>query len=162
MSGIRKVGDWDKVTRLIGALSKEMENARKVSLKRWGLKAEGLAKKHISNQDLGWEELSPTTLANKIRKGFSDNILVATSDYFQSITSWSDDQYAYAGVKKRATNSEGVEIADIAATHEFGSRSGNIPARPLWRPVMEETMEWYVNSDSRVDEIFMKNIKKYL
>ena len=68
---------------------------------------------------------------------------------------------AYAGVKKTAKGKDGEEIADVAATHEFGSRSGGIPARPLWQPVFAETMDWFESSDSRPSIIFMKNIKKY-
>lgn len=160
---VERVGDWNRVTALIGNLANEMQQARTISLQRWGLKAEGLAKNHIRDQDLSWTKLKAETIATKIRKGYSDNILVMTSDYFQAITSWVyDKEVALAGVKKVAVNSEGQQIADIAAVHEFGSNSGNIPARPLWQPVFAETMEWYVKSDSRPDIIFMERIKRYL
>lgn len=163
MSGrLNKIGDWDKIQRITGALAKEMENARKISLKRWGLKAEGFAKSHISKQDLNWKPLEPATIAQKIRKGYSENILVATSSYFQSITSWSDGERAYAGVKKTAKDADGNVIADIAATHEFGSKSGKIPARPLWKPVFDETMEWFDKKENQPATIFMQLISKYL
>lgn len=163
MSGsFSKIGDWDKIKRITGALAKEMENARKISLKRWGLKAEGLAKTHISKQDLNWKPLEPETIAQKIRKGYSENILVATSSYFQSITSWSDGESAYAGVKKTAKDTEGNVIADIAAIHEFGSKSGKIPARPLWKPTLDETMEWFDKKENQPTAIFMQLISKYL
>ena len=84
--GTRKIGDWNKVHALIGNLAEEMYKAREMSLQRWGLKAEGIAKSHISKQDLGWEALKPETIASKVRKGQSENILVASSSYFQSIT----------------------------------------------------------------------------
>ncbi len=160
--GIKKVGNWSKVALVIGNLANEMKLAQELSLKRWGLKAEGLAKKHITAQDLGWQKLDPKTIAEKIRKGYSENILIATSSYFQSITSWTDKNVALAGVKKGVTNQDGEEIANIAAVHEFGGRDGNMPARPLWQPVFKETMEWFVTSDSTPDAIFKKNIKKYL
>lgn len=160
---VRKTGDWGKVALLIGNLSKEMRHASVTSLRQFGLKAEGTAKKHMSNQDLGWAALKPATLAAKLRNGQSENILIATSSYFQSITSWVDekDMTAYAGVKKLAKNSEGDVIADIAAVHEYGSQSGIIPARPLWHPTFGETVKWFLTSNSRPDIIFLRNIKKY-
>lgn len=157
---MQKVGDWKKVEMLIGNLAKEMENARQVSLKRWALKAEALAKQHMSKQDLGWTALAPKTLAAKVRKKQSTLILIATSDYFQAITSWVKDNIAYAGVKKEAKNEDGDLVADIARIHEFGA--GNTPARPLWTPAFEETLAWYVTSDSTPTKIFAKNIQKYL
>lgn len=160
---IRRIGDWEKVARLISNLEEEMKKAQIQSLKRWGLKAEALAKKHISTQDLSWTPLKPSTISAKIRKGYSENILVATSSYFQSITSWVDisTMSSYAGVKKTAKGKDGEVVADIAATHEFGSKDGGIPARPLWQPVFSETMDWFEKSDSRPSVIFLNNIKKY-
>lgn len=161
---MQKVGDWDKVGLLLANLAKEMEIARQLSLQRWGLKAEQIATKHISSQDLGWKPLDPKYLADKVRKGLSENILVATSDYFQAIQSWVDKKTAtaYAGVKKQVLNSEGEVIADIAAVHEFGSKSGKIPARPLWQPTFKETVDWFWKSDYTPEKIFIKNIRKYL
>lgn len=160
---VRKTGDWDKVAKLVGNLAYEMQQSSIISLKRFGLKAEGTAKQHMSSQDLGWAELKPATLAAKLRKGLSNNILIATSDYFQAITSWVDEpEYTvYAGVTKVAKNRDGDVIADIAAVHEFGSASGNLPARPLWQPTYKETMEWFMKGPNRPDAIYAQRIKKY-
>ena len=136
--GVKKVGDWTKVEKLIGNLAKEMLDAREKSLKLWGLKAEALAKTHMSTQDLGWKPLKPKTVARKARKGQSTNILIATSDYFQAISSWTIEGTVLVGVTKTEKNGDGDVIADIARIHEFGG--GNIPARPLWQPVFDETI----------------------
>lgn len=158
-----RIGDWEKVGRLISNLKEEMENAQVISLKRWSLKAEAIAKKHISSQDLGWKPLKAATIEVKVKKGHSENILVQTSTYFQSITSWVDvsEKVAYAGVKKTAKSKDGDNLADIAATHEFGSKTGNIPERPLWRPTFAETMRWFATSNSRPSMILKENLKKY-
>lgn len=158
---VKKFGDWVRVEALIGDLANMAQKAKEVSLMNWGLKAEGLAKKHINNQDLGWKELDIKYLASKIRKGYSENILVRTSDYFQAITSWVDtpNETVYAGVKKAKMDVEGHIIADIAAVHEYGTKDGRIPARPLWQPVFEETMKWFKTSDYRPDVLFMKYAK---
>lgn len=160
---LKRVGDWEKAARLIANLGEEMQKARTQSLRQWGLKAEALAKKHISAQDLGWEELKADTIAEKIRNGYSENILVASSSYFQSITSWVDASkgVTYVGVRRSVRNADGEIISDIAKLHEFGSPSRNVPARPLWQPTLEEMSKWFPNSNSRPSAIFIKNIKKY-
>ena len=158
---MRRTGDWAKVARLIGNMSKEMKRAQELSLKRFALKAEGTAKKHISDQDLGWAALKAATVADKKRKGYSDKILVRTSDYFQAITSYTLKDHAYIGVLKVAKNKDGNVIANIAAVHEFGSPKRNIPERPLWKPTLDETITWAIkNNDPR--DILRKNLRRYL
>lgn len=158
----KKIGDWDKVERLVHALRPEMVAAKNESLARWGLKAEGLAKKHISSQDLGWKPLAASTISSKVRRGYSENILVMTSTYFQSITSWADKgaNTVYAGVKKEARSADGEQLWNIARIQEYGSYSGKIPARPLWQPVFAETMEWHMRMN-RPEILFAKRIAKY-
>lgn len=160
---IKRVGDWDKVARVISNLSSEMQKAQIQSLQQWGLKAEALAVGHMSTQDLGWEELKASTIASKVRKGQSENILIATSSYFGSITSWVDKgtSTVYAGVRRTERDKDGNIIADIAKLHEYGSSARGVPARPLWQPTLDELSEWFPKSKSRPSEIFIKNIKKY-
>jgi len=157
---LRKAGNWGRVTNLIHRLGKEAERAQALSLKRFGLKAEGQAKGHISKQDLQWRPLKPSTIAQKIRKGYSTNILVATSSYFQAITSYVSDDTVYIGVRRSARSSDGVILANIAAIHEFGSTSGSIPARPLWKPTFLETLAWH-SKNNRPEIILIKNLSKY-
>jgi hypothetical protein len=161
--GLRKTGDWDKVAFLVKNLDREMRATAVMTLKRWALKTESIAKDHMSKQDLNWEELDPKTVARKVRKGYSENILIETSTYFQTITSWVDEGalVGYAGVKKKALSEDGEELADIAELHEFGSKSGHIPARPLWSPSMAESRKWY--AASKIPETIMKQrIRKYM
>lgn len=158
---IRKTGDWDKVGVLLRNLKKELKESSNISLKRFGLKAEGAAKKHLSNQDLGWPPLSPNTIAQKIRKGYSTNVLIATSSYFQSINSWVKDNGVFIGVNRTAQNADGDNISVIARVHEYGSKSGDIPKRPLWKPTFDETIKWHLkNNDPMIH--FRKRLKKYL
>lgn len=158
----KKTGDWEKVERMVKAIKPEMVAAKNKSLRNWGLKAEGLAKKHISMQDLNWKPLKAETIAAKIRKGLSEDVLVATSSYFQSITSWADiaNNTVYAGVKKEARNKDGVVIANIAAIHEYGSLSGNIPKRELWHPTFQEVMTWHFKYNTP-ERLFAERMKKY-
>ena len=68
---VRRTGNWQGISRLMGALPETLEEAKQLSLKRWSLKAEGLAKGHMSAQDLGWTPLSVKTVAAKLRRGES-------------------------------------------------------------------------------------------
>lgn len=157
----KKVGDWAGVRGMIGRLSHNLKRANDISLARFAIKAERIAKMHMRAQDLGWKPLSVDYLAAKIRRGESELTLIATSDYFQAVTSWSDGDKAYAGIRKNITNEEGKELANIAATHEFGSEAANIDARPLWQPTYAETFEWYLKN-AAPDVIFMELMRKGL
>lgn len=160
--GFNKVGDWEKVSRLIRELAPEFQRARQKCLKQFGLKAEAVAKKHMSSQDLAWIPLKPATIAAKIRKGQSENILIASSSYFQSVTSWVVDKTAYAGVKREAKNAEtGEAIANIAAVQEFGSQSRSIPARPLWEPTAKQVFAWQEKENNPAQLVLDELNKKY-
>ena len=157
---IEKVGNWKNVQALISNLGGAMLKARDLSLKRFSLKVEANAKQHMSTQDL-WSDkpLKPATIAANIRKGESTEILIATADYFQAITSWSQQGIAFAGVRKQVKNSSGEVIADIAKAHEFGL--GNNPERKLWEPSFKETLAWFKTSDSTPVKLFAKEIEKF-
>lgn len=141
MSGIRKTGDWGRASQVVGELAYDCVQVRDKSLKQLGLKAEGIAKKHMSNQDLGWDALKPSTVATKIRKGLSEKTLIATSSYFQAITTWQTGQHCLIGVRRGTRDKDGNVIADIAKIHEFGAVG--IVARPLWQPTMDEAIAWH-------------------
>ena len=130
MIGFKKTGRWDLVGLLTANLDKEIEASNKTGLKQVGLIGEKLAQEHLSNQDLSWKPLGIATQERKKKKGQSDKILIATSTYFQAITSQTARNMAWIGVKKEVRNKDGEVVADIAAVHEYGSLARNIPARP--------------------------------
>jgi len=156
---LQRIGNWRGVTRLVNHLQRDMKAAQMIALKRFGLKVERIAVTHISRQDLNWKALAPATIASNIRQGYSENILVETSLYFQSITSWVDNDVVYAGVSKNIRTRSGTLLSNVAEVHEFGSRSGRIPARPLWRPTFKEAIEWMQDNNNPVD-IFLERIKR--
>ena len=136
---VKLIGDWDHVTDVLHNLNSAIKKAGLKASIDAALFAEGAAKKHISRQDLGWYPLKPSTIAAKIRKGQSTNILVATSTMFQAITSFNNGRTAYVGVKRTAKTRDGDDLHNIARALEYGSKNGNMKARPLWRPVRKET-----------------------
>lgn len=96
--------------------------------------------KHIQNQDLHWAKLNPRYLESKRRRRLSTAILIATSEFMQSITTQmsSDKLSAFVGVLRNAKRKDGEPGVLIAELHEFGSKARNIPARPLFRPTFAE------------------------
>lgn len=151
MSSLRRIGEWERVGRLVRDLGPNIKKAGTMSLMRWGLKAERIAIEHLSAQDLDWKPLAPYTLSQKISRGGSELTLIDTHTYFRNITSWVEDWTAYVGVKRGLTSKDGkVDLGLIAATHEYGSSSGRIPARPLWTPTFTEVMKWHVDFNQPV------------
>jgi len=155
-SGMKKTGNWLKVNRIVVNLANDINSGTRKALTDTGLKAEKIAVKHIKNQDLEWEALdkdykkrkdnkaTENLKPSKKNKEVSTKTLIATSDYFNSITSYRDGDTAFAGVKKDVENKDGTKITDIAAVHEFGT--DNIPKRELWKPTFEETLKWMIDT----------------
>lgn len=96
--------------------------------------------KHIQNQDLPWKKLNTAYLERKKKKRLSTAILIATSEFMQSITTQisSDKLSAFVGVLRSGKRKDGEPAVLVAEIHEFGSKARNIPARPLFRPTFAE------------------------
>ena len=145
---LRRTGDWNRVNNVISHLRTEMLASQRICLQRFALKAEGLAKGHISAQDLGWRPLKAKTIAEKARRGYSTSIMVASSTYFQNITSWVSGNTALAGVRRGVREAGGADVGDIARQLEFGSTVRRVPARPLWQPTFQEALSWTVGNNN--------------
>lgn len=151
----RLYGDWDKAQKFLGNLPRIMDEvAHRVAVKT-GLMGEAIAKRYLGGQSLNWTPLAEKSLKAKKRKGHSDAILIATSSYFQAITTWNDKDGAYVGVKRTAKNRDGEVIANIAAVHEYGSLVRGIPARPLWQPTLDQ-----LTKDVKSQDPFRKELER--
>lgn len=144
-----KFGDWAIVQNLANNLAADINRANKISLAQVALRAEGIAVKHLRDQDLRWRKLSREYLIFKMAHGLSTKILIATSSYMQSITSKvnAEGTESYAGVFRGAKSKGGDDITSIAKLHEVGSVKRNIPARPLWKPTYGEVRKWLIQSN---------------
>ncbi len=160
MFKITNFGDWAKVHNIIkNRLPKAYQETSEKVLKRVTLKAERIVVLHLRNQDLGWQPLKEKTLARKARRGESEKTLIATTDYLRSITAFVENGVGFVGVRKKKVNSSGNSLVDIAATHEFGSISRSIPARPLWQPSLIELSSWI--KKNKIQQVEMiKALKK--
>jgi len=140
-------GDWELANSTLSTLNIRTKRGIQISLEQITLKAEKMAVKFLSDQSLKWEPLTKRYVAKKQREGLSNKILIATSSYFQAITSQVEGNVGFAGVQRKEKNKEGQEIANIAAIHEFGSIKRNIPPRRLWSVVFEEMREFLIKEN---------------
>lgn len=141
-TGLTKFGQWQKANRMIDNLERDIEFASKQYLMQVGIKGRDTAVEHIQKQDLNWKPLTSRYKAYKEKKKLSNKILISDSTYWQNITTFTEKDKAYIGVKRDVKDKDGNQIANIAKVLEYGSVSRNIPARPLWSPVMMEMKKW--------------------
>lgn len=159
---IDKIGNWDKFSMLAANLTRELQLASDICLKRWALKAEGIAKNHISTQDLAngfWLPLAAYTIEKRSDRGTGYSTLLEYGLYLQAITSYVEKDTAYVGVRRGMIHEDGTDLDFIARINEEGHQSLNIPARPLWQPTLMETMEWHIAHNSMKD-IFIDNVRR--
>lgn len=144
MASFQKFGDWDIVMNICRNMPADIKTSNHQTLLVLAGKAEALAKKHMSAQDLAWQALSPDYMAWKIQHGYDSKTLFQKRDYFNAITHFMSDggNKSYAGIPKKARNSEGISIYQYAKVMEFGSVARNIPSRALWGPVLKEVYEF--------------------
>lgn len=161
---VKKTGDYKAVVKKFEDLPMHVQQAANIALGESASKGERIAVKHIKNQDLKWAPLSKAYLRSKTKKGLSEKKLIATSSYFQAITSIVVKGHAFIGVKRGVYETQevdedgknkSIEIANLALIMEYGSIKRNIKPRKLWKPTMLELIKWIRDSG-----IFVKEIKK--
>jgi hypothetical protein len=136
-----QLNNFDSVLKAFEDIGKQIEGKQIEALQRVGLFGEALAKKTLRDQRMNWTPLRQKYLAYKIRKGFSEKTLIKTSALFQSISSWVDKRKmeVHIGIPNNAKNAKGQLIHKYAKVMEYGSPAKNIPPRPMWGFVMEQT-----------------------
>lgn len=141
-----RFGDWDLVLNLADHLSEDVKRSNNIVLAQLGLRAEAMAVKFMRDQSLNWPKLSQKYLDAKARKGLSTKILMATTQYFQAITSQvnTTGTESFAGVFRKAKNKQGEFISDIAKTLEYGSIKRGIPPRRLWAVVYRDMRKFLI------------------
>lgn len=98
-----------------------------------------------------WAPLSTAHLNWKKKQGLSTNIYTMTSTYMQNIAAVYDEaemrlevgvfrgvMHAPVESKPGATGVKAVELYWIAEVLEYGHSALKIPARPLWRPLLQD------------------------
>lgn len=159
MAGVKffKTGQWDKVNATINAthLIKGIDAANELAMKNVVVTGERIVVKMLQSQTLSWAKLKDSTLKAKLNKKppGSNKILIDSSTYLQSITSFTSNGNGFIGVRRIAAYKKGMAVANIAMIQEYGSRSRNIPARPLFHPARNLLMAWISKNKPFITEI---------
>lgn len=147
---VTQIGDWQGVARMVNSFNRVAKTTSRIYLNAFADLAVGVAKDHITSNDLGWHELSESWLDYKQRMGWREDIYMATGTYFHSIIPvvHIDQLSAFAGVRKGVlSGSSGEELVKVAELLEYGFMeypfvAGGLTARPLWTPTFVEVMTW--------------------
>ena len=158
MSFLKKVGRWGAVKKLGNSLKKLAGQSQKETLEKAHKKAYEIVVNHMDRQDLAWEPLAESTIAQKARDGYSTDILIRTRLYRESIESGVEGDASYVRVNPSATTRKGDSLTLIAAVHEFGSYANGIEARPLWAPSKREFEAWQ-RENNRPDMGLLEKIR---
>ena len=142
-----RFGDWNKALALSKSMPEAIDHSLKQTMAKVTVKAERMAVKFMSDQSLKWPPLSKQYMNKKAREKLSNKILIATSTYFQSITSKVEGYNGLTGVFKQVKTKDGQNVADIAKIHEYGSIMRNIPPRRLWSVVFKDMNSWLKSSN---------------
>lgn len=138
--GAKLTGDWDRLSRTLDRAAKKYKNNQARAIGRSLKLIERQVLSHLDQQDLEWPELSETHSKRKAAQRLSPDILRATNEMYQNITTVQPSAFSGAvGVQRGVKNDEGDEVTDIALIHEQPEDDGKvIPARKLWKPTFEE------------------------
>jgi len=85
-----------------------------------------------------WVELSSKYLSHKERKKLDLRIYISTKEFYKAIVVIKGKNGYYVGMKNGDHTKAKIPYGFLAAILEFGSDKRNIPARPLWRPIVRK------------------------
>ncbi len=143
-------GDWNGLLRQLQGLPKQMTKHLREAVQGAAFYVESVAVEHLRDQDLPWEPLTERYLRWKLKRGYSEKILLRTGTYLRAIAveEAPGGLGAFVGVRRGvARDREGQDVVDIAGFHEQGTR--HLPARPLWEPTYQETRQEVVDRITR-------------
>jgi hypothetical protein len=159
MRAMSLTGDWGRLNGFLSGFDRKfiaaIDRATGENIKL----GERTVVMHLKSQDLGWKPLTDRYRRRKRRfkRGgrLSEKTLIATATYFKSITAEKFSPFEGAvGVLRQARYQRGEKIANIAMVHEFGTKNRRIPARPLWKPSLEEITDKVLNNyDKAVNRV---------
>lgn len=161
----RLFGRWEEAIRMMNSLGPAIKKASVASqLKICQLIAQKV-KNHLKYQDLDWEPLSDSYIQRKERSGLDGRILMSYQTYYNNIEAWSrtNEGFAFVGVRKGMYTKElsgarsRIDIATIAAVHEFAAGGGKIPRRPLWNPTIGE-----IGGAKGIKQLYIDHLAKVL
>jgi len=172
---LNPIGDWaafEKLQPVVKVLPALLEKIVASYLTQIGIKGQQFLKAHIVSQDLGWTDLNEKYKASKIAAGFSGKIYERTGFFFDNITTRIYKRRVFIGVKKGLNHPDSKKaLTDIAELMEYGGFVGGgkrpiyVPARPLFRPTMEDLIRDIIRKEplNKVTKnVLLKSIGKLI
>jgi phage gpG-like protein len=136
--GNGKTGDWAKVERMFSGIGARFKANVEAATKKNGVLLKTLVIQRFEQQGPGWAAHKPAYAKRKAMRG-REQILIDTGQLMGSISSvYVAYNEGFVGVQKGATSKGGQDMVNLAAVHEMGSPSRNIPARPFLAPAAKE------------------------
>jgi|SRR5882724_2957317 len=119
---------------------------------------------HLERQDLQWPALNPGYKRAKIAKGLDPRMWIATGELRSYITieraparQGTKIRSAYnVGVNRRVKHKSGLLASDLAMHLELGVPDRGVPARPLFRPSLQDTRAYARKNKTRLKKEIMK------
>lgn len=128
-------GDWKKAGRIFGKAGRLMKTNVELATKRNGMLVRDEIKKGMRRGRSGWEPNSPLT---REFKG-SSKPLIDHGDLLHAIDSTKLTAWAFfVGVHRASGRNDGVDMATLAAVHEYGKTITPVKAQALAIPVSRE------------------------
>jgi hypothetical protein len=136
-NGIKKVGAWSRVGKLLAAAPKHMKEAVDKALLQEAQFFRTQIVEGITKQAPGgkaFAPLAPTTLAIRKFRGFKGTkALLVQGDLRNSITVVKEGDRVFVGVLRSAKGRGGQKLVDVATVHEYGSRPIAVKLTPKAR-----------------------------
>jgi len=136
VAAFEKTGDWKKVERMLSGLGdrfkREIQKATNINGKILEVSIYEMIEKQRIRPLLGNTEGSRRYLARKIRTKGKSKTLEDTASLMNNIKyhgiDWSS---GFVGINRGATGTDGQDLVQIGAVHEYGTKDGRIPPRPF-------------------------------
>lgn len=155
-----------RAEKLIAETPSIMSNAYDRATEKFGNQLLRLVKKCLKGgtppKGVQWDPHS----ANTIKRYGEHTLLNYTGQYLRSVQIVKQKNRTYVGLpsnlKKVRGNGKTSKrtLNQIAIMLEYGSRGGNLPARPLWKPAFEQVGGTKVLKKTIVSEL-RKEIRRY-
>lgn len=144
---VKRIGDWAKVTKEVAMLDKVFAEQAHATLKDWAEFTKARLRTMIIH---GWDfpDLSPYTQRRKAQLGYSVEPYIETGTFLNNIFYAVDkNKYsAFVGVSRDASAMSGhnktIPVVEVAPILEFGSEALGIPARPIFTPAGEQSINY--------------------
>jgi hypothetical protein len=141
-AGLTLTGDWNAGIQYFATMLPHMNKSlsRALDVVATMYEADVFGAWTTQSLDGTWQPLNADYLADKIAKGLDRRTLIATEDALKSLGyARVNDLQIQIGVTAASDDGEPYMLVQ-----EFGSRDGRIPARPLFKPVLDANVTRYV------------------